>query len=193
MSATMARQRGRVQLEQSDILLALDIAKMAKGGFSHAITEETDFRIKIPRGEVRAEKKRGVQFPRHKQVKPAIERQQGMLHQTHTARCHPCQHGTAKNPQTRWRHNGTGAPPPDRPRQPTPEPMLPLPETPHAPTGNNSGAQPSQIVNLLARYAYSHTSQPCDEFFTLDASALDCKHDTDFDPDMLTDEGTSTG
>jgi len=30
-------------------------------------------------------------------------------------------------------------------------------------------------------------------FFTLDASAQDSQHNTDFDPDMLTDEGTSTG
>ena len=33
MSATMARQRGRVQLEQSDKRLALNMAKMAKVGF----------------------------------------------------------------------------------------------------------------------------------------------------------------
>jgi len=50
-----------------------------------------------------------------------------------------------------------------------------------------------QIVNLPAGYAYSHTSPPCAEFVTLDASAQDSQHDTDFDPDMLTDEGTSTG
>jgi len=33
MSATMARQGGRVQLEQSDMHLALNMAKMAKEGF----------------------------------------------------------------------------------------------------------------------------------------------------------------
>jgi hypothetical protein len=31
MSATMAKQGGRVQLEQSDMRLALNIAKMANG------------------------------------------------------------------------------------------------------------------------------------------------------------------
>jgi len=36
MSATMARQGGRVQLEQSDMRLALNMAKMAKGRFSCA-------------------------------------------------------------------------------------------------------------------------------------------------------------
>jgi len=39
----------------------------------------------------------------------------------------------------------------------------------------------------------SHTALPCAKFFNLDASAQDSQHDTDFNPDMLTDEGTSTG
>jgi len=41
MSATMARQGGRVQLEQSDMHLALNMAKMTKEGFSRAAIEET--------------------------------------------------------------------------------------------------------------------------------------------------------
>ena len=63
MSATMARQGGRVQLEQSDMCLALNIAKMAKGGFSRAAIEETQQLIKKPRSEVREEKKRVMSFP----------------------------------------------------------------------------------------------------------------------------------
>jgi hypothetical protein len=62
MSATMARQGGRVQLEQSDMRLALNMATMAKEGFSRAATEETKYLIKKPRAEVREEKKRGVEF-----------------------------------------------------------------------------------------------------------------------------------
>jgi len=46
MSATMARQGGRVQLEQSDIHLALNMAKLAKGGFSRASVDETQYLIK---------------------------------------------------------------------------------------------------------------------------------------------------
>jgi hypothetical protein len=46
---------------------------------------------------------------------------------------------------------------------------------------------------LLAGYAYLHTSLPCAESLTLDASAQESEHDTDFDPDMLSDEGTFTG
>jgi hypothetical protein len=38
----MARQGGQVQLEQSDISLALNMAKMAKGGLSRTAIEETE-------------------------------------------------------------------------------------------------------------------------------------------------------
>jgi hypothetical protein len=52
MSATMARQGGRVQLEQSDMRLALNMAKMAKAGFLRAAIEETKYLINKPRTEV---------------------------------------------------------------------------------------------------------------------------------------------
>jgi len=39
---------------------------------------------------------------------------------------------------------------------------------------------------LLAGYKYLHTALPCAEYFEDDE---DTKHDTDFDPDILTDEG----
>jgi hypothetical protein len=41
MSAGMARQGDRLQLEQSEMRLALNMAKMAKVGFSCAAVEET--------------------------------------------------------------------------------------------------------------------------------------------------------
>jgi len=46
--------------------LALNMAKMAKGGFSRAA-------IKKPRAEVREEKKRGVEFPGRQKLKAAME------------------------------------------------------------------------------------------------------------------------
>jgi len=52
MSATMARQGGRVQLEQSDMRLALNMTKMANGGFSSAAIEEMQFLIKELQEEV---------------------------------------------------------------------------------------------------------------------------------------------
>jgi hypothetical protein len=55
------------------MLLALNMVKMAKGGFSRATIQETQQLIKKPRAEVREEKKRGVEFPRHQKVKAAME------------------------------------------------------------------------------------------------------------------------
>jgi hypothetical protein len=52
MSATMARQGGQVQLEQSDMRHALNMAKITKGGFSHAAIEEMQQLIKNARTEV---------------------------------------------------------------------------------------------------------------------------------------------
>ena len=73
MSATMARHGGQVQLEQSDMHLALNMAKIAKRGFSHASIEETQFLTMKPGAEVREEKKRGVESTKHKNVKAAME------------------------------------------------------------------------------------------------------------------------
>ena len=46
---------------------------------------------------------------------------------------------------------------------------------------------------MLAGCVYSHTSVPCAELFTLDASSQDSQCDTDVDADMPTDEGASPG
>jgi len=63
MSATMARKSGRVQLEQSDMHLAINTAKMAKGGFLRAAIEKTQHLIKKPHTAVQAERMLGVVFP----------------------------------------------------------------------------------------------------------------------------------
>jgi len=98
MSATMGRQGGRVQLEQSNMRLVLSMAKMAKGGFSRAAIEETQYLMKKPRPKVREEKMRGVEFPGHNKVKAAIERNPAMLRQNHMPGCLPYPNGTANNP-----------------------------------------------------------------------------------------------
>jgi len=193
MTGTMARQRGRVQLEQSDIHLALNMAKMANEGFLRAVIEETQYLFTKPCAEVQEEKKLGVVFPGHKMVRAAIGRHLTLHCQNHPDWCLPCQNGTAMNPLTLWRRKGTGEPPPNWPRQLTTEPMRHLPRMPPTPPGNSAGAQCFQIVNLLAAYVYSHIPHLHAECFKLDASAQDSQHDWDFDPDMLTDVGTSTG
>jgi tRNA threonylcarbamoyladenosine modification (KEOPS) complex Pcc1 subunit len=52
MSASMAAQGGRVQLQQSDMRLVLNMPKMAQGGFLRAAIEEIRRLIKIPRAKV---------------------------------------------------------------------------------------------------------------------------------------------
>jgi hypothetical protein len=73
MSATMARQGGHVRLEQSDMRLALYMAKMAKGGCSGPTREETQNVIKKPHAKVQQETLRGVELPGHKKEKAGIE------------------------------------------------------------------------------------------------------------------------
>jgi len=193
MSATVARQGGRVQLEQSVMCLALNMAKMARGGFSRTAIEETQQLIKKLRAEVRKEKKQGVQFSGHRKLKAAIERHPAMVYANQTDGCLACQNGTAKNPRTRWRRKGTGAPPQVRRKQPTPEQTSPPPRTPPAPSGNNNGTQNSTIPNLPAGYGYKHAPPPGAQFFTHDTYADDSEHDEDFIPDLRNDDGTSTG
>jgi hypothetical protein len=153
MSATMARQGGQVQLEQSVMRLALNMAKMAKEGFLRAAKEETKYLIKKPRCEAREERKRGAEIDGHKTVMAAIQRHPALLCQIHTSGGLTCQNGTAKNPQTHRRRTGSGAPPLIRLREPTAEPTPPLPGTAPAPTGNTSRAQPSRMV-ILQPYIY---------------------------------------
>ena len=89
MSANMARQGGRVQLEQSDIRLALNMAKMAKGGFWRAARYVTQQLIKKPCAEVDDETNRGVEFPGHQMVKAAMERHPAMVYKEQTDGCLP--------------------------------------------------------------------------------------------------------
>jgi hypothetical protein len=68
----------------------------------------------------------------------------------------------------------------------TPELTPPPRGAPPASTCNTSIAQQSEIVNLPHGYAYPHTALRSAKFFKDDE---DTEHDTDFDPDMLTDDG----
>ena len=185
MSATMAGQGGQVQLEQSDMRLALNMAKMAKEGFSRAAVEETRQLITKPHAAVRELKKRGVVFPGHNKVKAAIERYPAMVLQNQTDGCVPCQHGTAKNAQTCWRRKGMGAPPPGLATQ--------RPGTPPAPPDDSERTQSSETEGVPPGNVYIHTPFPSTRFLNHDPYAKDHMRDKDLIPDLLTDEGPSTG
>jgi hypothetical protein len=182
----MARQGGQVQLERSDMRLALNMAELAKECFSCAAIEEMKYILKKSCAEVREGNEQGVKFPGHKQVKAAIQRHPAMLRQNHTSGCLPCLYGTSKRLQTRWRRKGTGAPLLARRREQILELTSPPPSTPPTPTRNTSVAQPAEIINFPAGYTYSHTALPGPGFFQDDE---DTEHDTGFYPDMLTDKG----
>jgi len=62
MSATIARQGSWVQLEQSDMRLGLNIAKMAIGAFLHTAIEDTQHVKKKPQAGVQEEGMCGVEF-----------------------------------------------------------------------------------------------------------------------------------
>jgi len=184
MSATMARQGGRVQLEQSDMHLALNMANMANEVFSRATIEDIQKRIKTPCAKVWEEKKRGVVFPGHNKVKAAIERHPAMVRENSTVSCLPCQNGTAKNPQTRWRRKGTSAPPARL--------APPRPGTPPAPSDDSERTQRFETEGARPRYLYIHNPLPSAKFFNLDPYAKDRPRDKHIIPDFLTDQRPST-
>jgi hypothetical protein len=70
----MARQAGRVQLEQSNMRLALHMAEMAKGRCSQAAVEEPEYLINNPRAEVQEVMKQGSEVPGHREVNAAVVR-----------------------------------------------------------------------------------------------------------------------
>jgi hypothetical protein len=149
MSASMARQGGQIQLEQSNMRLALNMAKMDKGGISRAAIEEKQQLIKIPRAEVREEKKWGVEFPGNNKVKAAIKRHPAMVCENQTDGCLPCPKDTAKNPETPWRGKDNCAPPPIR--------APPWPESPSVPSDDDEW---SETEGMPPAYVYIHTSLP---------------------------------
>jgi len=188
MSATMARQGGRLQLEQSNMRLALNMAKMADEGFSRATIEEMKQLIKKPLAEVREENKQGVVFPEHNKMKAMIEKQPGMIRENQMDGCFPWQNGTAKNPQTRWRRKSTGAP------QPRPAPPMPgTPPAPPAPPDVSERTQCSETECVPPGYVFIPTPPPSARDIIHDPYAKDQLHDNDFIPDLPTDEGSSTG
>jgi len=179
MSPTFSRQGGQVQLEQSDMHHTLNMTRIAIGGFSQASIKEIQQSIKNALTTVREEKKWWVQSHGHLNVTSAMERHLAIIRENHTHSCLPSKDGIAKNPQSCWGQKDTGAPPPKW--------------APPAPAGDNEGAQRSEMEGLPPRYAFIPTPIPKAQIFNLDSYAKDRKQNEDFIPDLLTDEGTSTG
>jgi hypothetical protein len=89
MSATMARQGGWVQLEQSNMHLALNMAKIAKGGFSQTAIEEMQQQIKNPWAKVQEQQMHSIMLAQHNTEKAVRERHSGMILDNQTDGCLP--------------------------------------------------------------------------------------------------------
>jgi len=159
----MVRQVGWVQLEQSDMRLALNMGKIAKEGFLRVTIEGKQQLIKIPRMEVREGKKWGNEFPGHEKVKAAIERHLAMVYKNQMDCYLPCQNGTAKNPHTCWRCKQTSAPLPELAAPPPGRP--PLPGLPPAPPGDADGNEYHERQGMPSRCVYIHSPHPNTQFF----------------------------
>ena len=127
----------------------------------------------------------GVGFPGHNKVKAVMERHPAIVQEHQTDSCLPCQNVTAKNPQTRGRRKGTGAP-----RQ-QPAPLRP--GLPRAAPDDSERTHLSKTEGVPPGYMYIHTPLPSARVFNPDQHDKDCMRDKDFIPDLLTDEGPSTG
>jgi len=79
MSVMMTRRGGWVQLEQSDIHLLLNMAKMAKGGFSCAAMEDAQLLMKKHRTKVQDKNMWGVEVHGQTREKAVMVRHPAML------------------------------------------------------------------------------------------------------------------
>jgi hypothetical protein len=100
MSATMARQGGQVQLEQSNMHLPLNMGNIAKAVISCAARGKMQYLINKPRAKFTEAKMMHVEFPKHKKVKAVMDRHPAMISQNHTDSCLPCPNGTRRIPKT---------------------------------------------------------------------------------------------
>ena len=106
-----------------------------------------------------------------------MERHPAIVYKNHTAGCHPCQNGTAKNPETCWRRKGTAAL--------SPELVAPPPGTPPVPPGDAEGNERDEIQGMPSSCVYMHSSLPNTQCFNHNAFAKESKRDKDCIPDLL--------
>jgi len=193
MSAPKARLGGRVQLVQCDMRLAINMARMAKGGFSHAAIEETQYRMKKLHAEVRDEKKQGVEIygceRRRLRYNDArlcfIQTKQTDAFLAKMARQSICSHPGGAKERVHLRLADTDSLHQIRchSRQ---EYHLSQPVRPREHKGPKVTIyHPEMCINTL--------HFPNVQFVYLDVYTQDGQHDTDYNPVMLPDGGTSTG
>jgi hypothetical protein len=97
MSITMARHGGQILLDQSDMRLSLNMAKLAQDRNLHSTIEEARYLIEKAHTEASDETMCGVMFCGLTKVNAVMERHCDMLLQNHMEGCHSCQLCTANN------------------------------------------------------------------------------------------------
>jgi hypothetical protein len=158
---------------------------MSKGRFLRTGIEEMQQLIMKPRPDDWHQKKCCVVFSRPNKVKTTIDRHLAMVCKTPTDSCLPSQNGTAMNRQTHWKRIVSGAPAPQR--------VPPRPRMPPRPPPPSVWTQSSDTEGVLPGYGYIDVALPSARLFSLDPYAKDRMRDTDFNSDLLTDTGLSTG
>jgi len=188
----MARQGVWVQLEQSDMHLASNMAITANEGYSHTALEQYQLVIMKCHTKVWEERIQGAQLAVDRMVTGVIERHPAMVCENQTDGCLPCHIATPRNPQTWWRCKVTSASQPDWCRILIQEPTAPASGMPPAPPCENQWAPVSSIGDVPPEDAYIATPHWNSQFFNHDADGKDSKREKDFIPDLLTDKGTCT-
>jgi hypothetical protein len=173
--------------------LALNMAKLAKRGWSYSAMEKSQYQIKKPCAKAQEEKMWGVESPAQSKLKAVTGRHPVMVPNNQVDRSLYCQNVTVQNLQARWRCKEMGAPPPQCLWQLTPLLRQLLPGNPPAATGVTEGVPLFQIKCIPPRYLCIQTLLPNTVFFNLHVYAENHKWENDVIPDIVTNEATSTG
>jgi len=171
---------------------ALNMAKFTKGGFLRSAIDERQQLINKPPAEVREVRQLGIESPGNRMVKTEMERHLAMLRQNHIA-AFLWQNRTTENPQTGWRCKGGGAPPSARHSQLTQNQCHICPKCLLQPPVSMRDLKFPKLTICHPDMCIHSTPLHNTHLSNLDAYIHYSQHDTDFTPDMLTDDGISTG
>ena len=105
-TADLAREAGRVMIEQTDMRLVRNHQRTNKEGITDEKVREIFKIIKKPRAEKRDEEAWGLQFEGIKKLKYSQDPHPANIVEDEALGCLECQDGIACNPETRWSRGG---------------------------------------------------------------------------------------
>jgi len=141
--------------------------------------------ITKPHAKVQDKMMWGVVHPKHNKVKAAMARHPRMVCENYIDSGLPWENSTATIPQTHLGCRGNGAPSSRRvPTQSGTQPAAPD-VTARTQCSEKDGVPPAYVYKCMPLHSV--------RFMNFDLSANNRMHDNDFMPDLLTDDGVSTG